>query len=139
MFRLPLYYLSLQISRLHSCLDNIVVTAVELLGHVPLFATPWTIACQALLGKNIEVGCYFLLQRIFLPEGSNPCLLHWQVDSLQLRHLGSQTEHVLMTFQITPLSGSLLPTKFGPNSLTVYVQFQPTMTWNSVSSSKHHK
>ena len=49
MFRLPPYYLSLQISRLHSCLYNIVVIAVELLGHVPLFATPWTIACQALL------------------------------------------------------------------------------------------
>ena len=52
MFRLPPYYLSLQISRLHSCLDNIVVIAVELLGHVPLFATPWTIACQAPLSMG---------------------------------------------------------------------------------------
>ena len=49
MFRLPLYYLSLQISPLHSYLDNIAVIVVELLGHVPVFATPWTIACQALL------------------------------------------------------------------------------------------
>ena len=47
MFRLPLYYLSLQISPLHSYLDNIAVIVVELLGHVPVFATPWTIACQA--------------------------------------------------------------------------------------------
>ena len=46
-FRFPLYYLSLQISPLHSCLDNIVVTVVELLSHVPLSATPCTIACQA--------------------------------------------------------------------------------------------
>ena len=32
-----------------------------------------------------RVGCHFLLQGIFLTQGSNPCLLcllHWQVDSL---------------------------------------------------------
>ena len=30
------------------------------------------------------MGCHFLLQGIFLTQGSNPglfCLLHWQVDS----------------------------------------------------------
>ena len=34
----------------------------------------------------------FLLQGIFLTQGRNPCLLsllHWQVDSLPLYHLGS--------------------------------------------------
>ena len=38
-------------------------------------------------GKNIGMGCHFLLQRIFLTQGLNPhllCLLHWQVDSLPL-------------------------------------------------------
>ena len=29
-------------------------------------------------GKNTGVGCHFLLQAIFLTQGSNPCLLHWQ-------------------------------------------------------------
>ena len=36
-------------------------------------------------GKNTGVGCHFLLQGIFLTQGSNPhllCLLHWQVDYL---------------------------------------------------------
>ena len=32
------------------------------------------------LGKNTEVGCHFLLQGIFPTQGSNLCLLHWQVD-----------------------------------------------------------
>ena len=36
--------------------------------------------------KNTGVGCHFLLQRIFLTRGSNPHLLHWQVDSLPLSH-----------------------------------------------------
>ena len=36
-------------------------------------------------GKNTGVGCHFLLQGIFLTQGSNPhlcllCLLHGQVD-----------------------------------------------------------
>ena len=32
--------------------------------------------------KNTRVGCHFLLQGIFLIQGSNPHLLHWQADSL---------------------------------------------------------
>ena len=38
-------------------------------------------------GKNTGVGCHFLLQGIFLIQGSNPSLLyllHWQVGSLPL-------------------------------------------------------
>ena len=59
---------------------------------------PWTVQHAKLLcpwdfpGKNIEVGCHFLLQGIFLTQGSNLhllCLLHWQADSLPLSHLGS--------------------------------------------------
>ena len=51
------------------------------LSHVKLFGMPWTIACQAPLfmefsGKNIGVGCHFLLQGIFLNQGSNSHLLH---------------------------------------------------------------
>ena len=41
--------------------------------------------------KNTEVDCHFLLYRIFPTQGSNLGLLHllhWQVDSLPLSHLG---------------------------------------------------
>ena len=37
-------------------------------------------------GKNPEVGCHFLLLGIFPTRGLNPCLLHWQTDSLPLSH-----------------------------------------------------
>ena len=40
------------------------------------------------LGKNTGVGCHFLLQGLFLTQRLNPCLLHWQADSLPLRHRG---------------------------------------------------
>ncbi|MGE2757601.1 hypothetical protein, partial [Escherichia coli] len=40
-------------------------------------------------GKNTGVGCHFLLQGIFPTQGSNPHLLHWQVDSLPLSHQGN--------------------------------------------------
>ena len=40
-------------------------------------------------GKNTGVGCHFLLQGIFLTQGSNLHLQHWHTDSLLLHHLGS--------------------------------------------------
>ena len=46
-------------------------------------------------GKNTGVGCHFLFQRLFLTQGSIPCLLHLlpsQEDSLLLSHLGSPTK-----------------------------------------------
>ena len=39
-------------------------------------------------GKNTGVGCHFLFQEIFLTQGSNLGLLHWQVDSLPTELLG---------------------------------------------------
>ena len=40
-------------------------------------------------GKNTAVSCHFLLRGIFPAQELNPCLLHLQVDSLSLSHLGS--------------------------------------------------
>ena len=47
---------------------------------------PWNF-----LGKNIGVGCHFLVQGIFLTQGRVCllCFLHCQVDSLPLGYLGS--------------------------------------------------
>ena len=57
------------------------VCVCQSLSRVQLFATLWTIAHQTPLvhGKNTGVGCYFLLQGIFLTQESNLhllCLLH---------------------------------------------------------------
>ena len=41
--------------------------------------------------RQVYSGCHFLLQGIFLTQGSNPdllCFLQWQEDSLPLSHLG---------------------------------------------------
>ena len=61
---------------------------------VQLFATPWIVACQAPLSMEFSrheywSGLPFLLQGIFPIQELNPTLLHWQVDSLPLSHLGS--------------------------------------------------
>ena len=57
----------------------------QLLSHVQLYATLWTVACQAPLCMGFPRqecwnGCHFLLQRIFPTQGSNLGLL--QADSL---------------------------------------------------------
>ena len=56
------------------------------------FVIPWTVTHQYLLctwdfpWKTTGVGCYFLLQGIFLTQISDPHLLQWQADSLQLSY-----------------------------------------------------
>ena len=49
-------------------------------------ATPWTVVPQAPLSMGFPrqeywSGYHFLLQRIFLAQGLNLHLLHWQADS----------------------------------------------------------
>ena len=48
---------------------------VQLFSHVQLFATPWTVACQASLSmefyrQKTAVGCHFLPHGIILTQGS---------------------------------------------------------------------
>ena len=70
--------------------------SVFMLSRVQLFATSWTVACQALCPwnfpwKNTGVGCHFLLQGIFPTQGLNLHLLSLQrsqADTLPLSHLG---------------------------------------------------
>ena len=46
-------------------------------GHIQLFVTPWTIACQAPLSMGFPgVDCHGLLQGILLTQGLNLCLVH---------------------------------------------------------------
>ena len=64
------------------------------LSRVWFFATPWTVAHQAPLSmvfprQEYWSGLPFHSLGISLTKGSNPCLLHWQVDSLALSHLSS--------------------------------------------------
>ena len=86
--------------------DCVVVGAQSCLSLPPhgLWPTrllcPWDSAAQ-----NTGVGCHFLLQGIFPTQGSDPHLLHllhWQVDSLPLSHLGSINNHE--EFKSVPLS-----------------------------------
>ena len=59
-----------------------------------ILVTPWTVTHQALLSMGFPKqeywnGLPFPSPGIYPTQGSNPCLLHWQVDSLSLSHLGS--------------------------------------------------
>ena len=85
------------------------VLSVCVLSHIQLLATLWTVAHQAALfmefpGKNTGVGCHFLLQGIFPTQGLNLHLLHWQLDSLSLCHLGSKGITYLIKRRKTLLS-----------------------------------
>ena len=68
-----------------------------LLSRVQLFAIPWTVVHQAPLSMGFPRQEYWsasrsLLQGICPDQGSTLSLLrlvHWQVDSFPMRHLGS--------------------------------------------------
>ena len=49
----------------------------------------WLLSPWDFPGTNTGVGCYFLLQGIFLTQELNLHLLHWQADSLPQSHPGS--------------------------------------------------
>ena len=73
---------------------GVVVVVFQSRSRVRLFATPWTVAAQLLYpwgfpGQNPGVSCHFLLQGIFLTQGSKPRLLHLQAEFLPLSHQGS--------------------------------------------------
>ena len=51
-------------------------------------------------GKNIRVGYHFLLEGVFLTQGSNPHLLHWQVYSLPLSHQRSPNLVITQQFYV---------------------------------------
>ena len=90
------------------------------------FVTPWTIPFRLLCpwdfpGKNTAVGCHFLLQGIFLTQGSKLCFLHcrwviyqsatrearvqdptppntvlWHTEYFKLRSLGNWSRKVIL-------------------------------------------
>ena len=72
----------------------------QLLSRVQLFVILWGIALQAPLypwdspGKNTRVGCYSLLQGIFLTQVSNPGLLHCRRILYQLSHRGNSVQFI---------------------------------------------
>ena len=67
----------------------------EVAQWYPTVCNPWIVACTRLLrpwdspGKSTGVGCHFLLQGIFLTQGSNLGLLHCRQTLYPLSHQGS--------------------------------------------------
>ena len=58
---------------------------------------------HGIIQASTQVGCHFLPQGIFLTQGSNPHLLHWQADSSLLSRQGSPKTHNLWGWLGTPL------------------------------------
>ena len=70
---------------------------VKSLSRVWLFAIPWTVVYQASLSMEFSRqeywrGLHFLLQGIFLTQGSNPGLLHCRQTLYPLSHQGQKVK-----------------------------------------------
>ena len=60
-------------------------------SHVPLFATPLTVACQAPPSMEISKQKYWS-GLLFPPPGG----MHWQASSLTLAQLGNPSSHIYL-------------------------------------------
>ena len=65
--------------------------------------SPWTVPYQSPLSMGFSrqeywSGLHFLLQRIFLTQGLNPRLLHWQAESLPLAPPGKPSYLAILTW-----------------------------------------
>ena len=80
---------------MHGCVPEIITTRLTSYAFSSSVRIPvalWTVAHQAPLSMGFPrqctgVVCHALLQGIFPTQGSNLCLLHWQVDFLPLARL----------------------------------------------------
>ena len=146
-FKWCFYYASLDSCILFQAISHTallcLVVSCSLQPHGPWLAR--LLRPRNFPGKNIGVGCHFLLQEIFLTQGSNPHLLHllqWQVDPLPLSHLESPHKEVTSTlfFECSPATQAETALQFldslfstwipdDLHSLTLtppYPQYQPT-------------
>ena len=84
------------------------------------------------------MGGHFFLQEIFPTQGLNSCLLHWQVDSLQVSHVGSP----LVCTHMTNLCSSM--DTFSPHSFlssfkkSIYEESCELKCISSVDVPHHH-
>ena len=98
------------------------------LSYVQLFAThrmklitlfcPWDFP-----DENDRAVHHFLLQRIFLTQGLNSHLLHWQADSLPLSHLGR------LLFRQYPVKKKKRTTSSTEGGTTTGIGYWKNMPW----------
>ena len=116
---------------------RVVVAVVQSLSRVWLFATLWTVACQAphlwgFPGKNAGVGYHALLQGIFLTQGwthvsciGRQVLYHWVI-----REVPRKGSPVSLTFFLQLLWLEISCTL--PPSHTPSLQPHQDDTWPSI-------
>ena len=98
------------------------------LSHVQLFATSWTVACQAPLswnspGKNTGVGSHSLLQGIFPTQRSNSSLLHCRQILFHLSHQGSPFIVIIKYWLYCNIVEYIFIAHFIPNSLYLLLPY----------------
>ena len=74
--------------------------AMDSLWTQGLYSPPGSSVHGILQARILEWVAISYSKGTFLTQGSNPCLLHWQADSLPLSHLGSPLL-ILFTYKWT--------------------------------------
>ena len=112
------------------------------LSCVQFPAAPWLLPIRLLCpwnfpSKNTGAGCHFLLQGIFLTQGSKlqlVYLLYWQMDSLPLAPPGKPKKYVSLC---SVMSNSLWPMDCNPPGSSVHgISQARILEWVDISYSR---
>ena len=90
-------------------------------------------------GKNPGVGCYFLLQRIFPTQGSNPGLPHCRQTLYCLSHQGSPHPSRSSLFPSVQFSHSVMSDSLQPRGLRLLHPWDfpgKILEWAAISFSR---
>ena len=69
--------------------EYVLSSSVGLTLCDPMDCSPPGLSVHRFASRNTGMSCHFPLVRIFKTQGLNPCLLHEQMDTLPLSHLGN--------------------------------------------------
>ena len=100
---------------------------------VQLFPTPWTVApgaplCMEFPSKDTGVGCHFLLQGVFLTQGSNSGLQHCRQMLYPLSHM-NPLYNTFSSVQLSSVTQSCL-TLCNPMDCSTQASLSITNSWS---------
>ena len=125
-----------ELTYIHSCsVASVMSDSLQPCGlQSTRLLCPWSFP-----GRDTIVDCHFLLQGIFPTQGSNVCLLHWQVDSLPLTHhrshIYTSVVQLLSHVQLFLTPRTAIPQAF--LSFTISWSLLKLMSIESVMPSNH--
>ena len=122
------HFLFLNFNHFNRCAEILLEMLCCVLSHVRLFSIPWSKVRQAPLAMESSrqeywSGLAFPPPGVFLVQGSQLSLLHWQADSFLLCHWEAHFKYFLEHKKIAKFSYYCLTCLFHVSLISIFIYF----------------